>query len=256
MSGIEISSKPKLVWIGASVASAVVSLAAGIWIGPRAVYVASGVGIGFALVAWLKTRKPLLPSLLTGFHFALIVIAFTLGALFLEPLSNETLQMPHLTQTYRDPGGFFELRAPAGWETEEIHGATEAGVRLHPSDREQYMGVSELTVRVRLLETVPNESQSFLDKMARMVTSSRMGDPKLFDFSTTPAALLNGDKGLWSRLTVKRFWVPLYQLALFGIKEKRYLCSVSATGLKHHATLSEVLCLGVYETIRPVPKHS
>jgi len=253
MSTIEIQNKIDLKWLGASCAAAIISVGLGIGVGPVGIYWASGGGLAFAALGFLNQRKSAAAFAVIGLHSVLLIAGLALDALFLKPLSDEALQMPRLTQLYRDPGGFFESRIPAGWTTENADASNEAGVRIRPSDRQQYMGVSELTIRVREMANPTSDPVRFLSKMAEKISAKPQKDRTLFQFSTSPAHLLSGEQGMWSHLLVKRFWVPLYQLALYGIKEKRYLCTVSATGLKNHSTLAEILCLGEFQTIRIHP---
>lgn len=175
---------------------------------------------------------------------------FVLDRLFLKPLSDSMMQMPKLSQVYSDPDGIFRVRGPEGWDHERLVSPIEVGVRFRPVGMAQYMGVSDLTVRVRQLERAEPISDSFFHKLAETLSTDRTGAKKIFKSDMRPATLLNRDKAMWSDLEVKQFWVPVYQRALFGLKNKTFLCSVSATGIKSHGTLSEVLCLGVFETIK------
>ena len=111
-------------------------------------------------------------------------------------------------------------------------------------------GVSELTVRVRKMENTTAHPVEFLNKMAEALSIKSKQSHTLFIFTTEPTRLLNGDQGVWSRLQIKRFWIPIYQRVLYGIKNKRYLCTVSVSGLEKHSTISGVLCLGIFETVR------
>lgn len=261
MMGLEISNNLKTMGVPVSLFCAVLTVFLGFWIGPMGIYGVSGLGFLFALFALIqRMRTPSftlgrgVPTILLCFHVLFLIVGVILDILFLHPLASSSLEMPRLSDRYRAPDSFFEVRTPAGWKTEGIHAAMEVGVRLRPNNRQQYMGISELIVRVRELETPALNRAGFLKRMAETFSiNQKKGAAKLFEFSTEPAGLLNGKEGLWSRLVVKRFWVPLYQLSLFGIKDQRYLCSVSATGLKSHATLFEVMCLGLYETIRVKP---
>lgn len=257
MMGIEIARGSKSIWVPVAALSAVLAIALGIWIGPNGIYGASGAGFLSALLALIRRAK--MPSYVAGrgvpitllcVHAAFLVVGLTLESLFLRPLAESSLQIPRLSTIYNPPESFFHARIPDGWSAESIHVPRESGVRLRPTDRAHYMGISELIIRVRELRTPEVKQPGFLKRMAETFSSSGKNAGRLFQFTTEPAALLNGGEGLWSKLVVKRFWVPVYQLSLFGIKNNRYLCSVSATGLKSHATLSEVMCLGVYETIR------
>jgi len=116
------------------------------------------------------------------------------------------------------------------------------------------MGISEVKIWIRELEIEPESADDFLQKMASTMTGAdRQKRQKQYEFEVNSSETLGGSKSVFSILDVKRFWVPLRQVTLFGIKEKRYFCSISASGLKSHSTLSKVLCLGLFETIRPLP---
>ena len=236
--------------MGASLACVFLTLALGIWVGPTAAYISIGVGFLLAGAALVVNSNRILCVFLIGSHLLLFFGVLASDMLFLRPLADRSLQMPRLTEMYRDPKGFFEMRVPQGWIVEEVHTATEMGIRLRPADRQQYMGVSELTVRVRELLHPESNPVTFLKRLAQSMEAKPKTGRLLFEFSTRPAQLLDGGKGMWSHLVIKRFWVPLYQLALYGIKQKRYLCTVSASGIKNHDTLSEVLCLGIFHTLR------
>lgn len=241
--------RPSLKMAGLSAVAAAVSLALGIWVGPHGVYAASVCGILFALAALWRVNKQPIAFILLGFHGLLIIAGASLDLLFLRPLAEDALKIPRLSQVFRHSHGLFEIRAPQDWVAEEVNMPTEIGVRFRPADRVHYMGVSELTVRVRELENPTSDPIKFLTKMAEAISLKPKNNRTLFEFSTSRASLLGDEKGMWSHLVVKRFWVPLYQVALYGLKGKRYLCTVSATGIKNHDTLSEILCLGVFHTI-------
>ncbi|MCG3203359.1 MAG: hypothetical protein KCHDKBKB_00015 [Elusimicrobia bacterium] len=248
MAILEFSKPSQPLWVFLSIGALVFSLGLGIFVGPWGIFVASGLGAGFA-IAGLYRQKQVLLYYLMGVHILLLIVGMVLNSLFLTPLSNDSLQMPRLNQTYEDPLGLFTARVPQGWQTETLHSKTEAAVRLQPANREQYMGVSEVTIRVRELENPTAHPVDFLNKLAQTL-SVKPKKESLFTFSTEPTTLLDGKKGVWSRLFIKRFWIPLYQRALYGIKNTRFLCTVSASGIESHSTLTEVLCLGLYETIQ------
>jgi hypothetical protein len=248
MFGLEIEKDPGFPWISTSVFLAVSAVALGIWWGPGGIFTASGAGLALSVVGWRSSNRGVLAAmgLVHGF---LLFLALLLWALFLHKLPDPVLQMPRLTHVYRDPQGLFDLRGPAGWVYTAVATPEEAGVRLRPASQNTYMGISEVAVFVRKLKEPPKSTDKFLGKMASSLAGNRIIKKKLFRFSTEPARLLNEDAGVWSVLNVKKFWVPLTQISLFGIKDKIYFCSVSATGIKAHDTLSKVMCLGLMEAI-------
>jgi hypothetical protein len=117
------------------------------------------------------------------------------------------------------------------------------------------MGVAELTVRVRILETPQKATANFFEKMAGTLTLTSQQKQRMYKFDTKPAQLLDMQPGLWSHLVLKRFWIPLYQTSLFGLQNGRYLCSVATSGIKSHDKLAEVLCLGVMQSIQIAEKR-
>jgi hypothetical protein len=158
--------------------------------------------------------------------------------------------MPKLSQRHSDLNGGFNVRLPAGWKIEPVRAEHEVGVRAHPAQRSDYMGVAELTVRVRILNKKQKSTGDFFKKMAGTIALTSQQKKRLFEFHTQPATLMNGQPGLWSFLILKRFWIPLYQTSLFGLEKDRYLCSVAASGIKSHDKLAGVLCLGVMQSIQ------
>lgn len=233
--------------------SALLALAAlvlAIFVGPAASCGASVIGFGLALAAFLKMRGAQFPMILMGVHAILCVAAGVLYFLFLRPLDKNVQTIPSLQYLYTDPDHFFSVRGPQGWSYENVASSTEAGVRLRPVEQGQYMGVSEVLIIIRKMEARPKSSEDYLNKMAHQLTEKKDAKSKTFNLVIEPAHLLTGQKGLWSILDAKRYWVPVRQVSLMGIKNNLYLCSVSAIGLKNHSTLSKVLCLGLFETIK------
>jgi len=86
--------------------------------------------------------------------------------------------------------------------------------------------------------------------MAEAFSKGESGPKKLFSFEIKRIELLSKGTGILSTLDIKKFWIPMRQISLFGIKNQRFMCSISATGLKSHSTLSQVLCLGLFEKIK------
>lgn len=169
---------------------------------------------------------------------------------FLDPLSPARLKFPPLQHTYLDQNLLFEMRGPQNWSYEPLPLVGESGVKLRPFSNEDYIGISEVKVLVRKLSSPPPNPEKFLNNIAALMSRGQEKVKKSFAFHVEPADLMSkAQKGVWSILTLKRFFIPLRQITLFGIKEGRYLCTVSATGLEAHSTLSRVMCLGLFETV-------
>jgi hypothetical protein len=254
MTGLEISNKTSLTLFWSSVIGAILSIVLGIAVGPKGIVAASGVGVALSGADfWKRTRTNaglLLPGVMLGVHILFLLVAAVLAFFFLAPLPEASLRMPKLSQRYSDHNGLFQVRLPARWEFEPLNAEHEVGVRAHPSDRADYMGVAEVMVRVRILSKKQPGDTEFFQKMARTLAPSRSQKKRLFDFRCEPVVLLNGAPGLWSHLVLKRFWVPLYQTSLFGLQRGRFLCSVATSGIKSHDKLARVLCLGIMESIQ------
>jgi len=260
MEGVYIGKSRGGPWASISALLVVASALAAVTVGPVWMYAVSGAGALLALVGYViamrmqSLEKPTgFPSIVGGAHLALLLIAAILQSMFLSPLPSNQRKMPMLQTGYVDPSGRFEFKGPAGWDYHLAPSAMESGVRLQPADQTRYMGVSEVTLFVRKLETTPRSSEEFLKRAADSF-SARKNEKKLFDLRTEKGASLGGAPVMWSELTVKRLWVPLYQVSVFGVKNGRYLCSVSATGLKSHSALSKLLCLGLFERIKITDK--
>ena len=261
MVGLQIQAKGKK-WAGIQTLAvlAVTSMAFGIWLGPFWVYVSSGLGLLVCVLAILLKVKT--PAAYPGFtvymslfvlHGFFILGGWVLYSLFLQPLPKEALKMPKIAEPYSDPGYMFTLKGPTGWDYSMIQSSEGNGVRMTPLDQNQYMGASEIQVWVRELEEEPASPERFLELMAKTFTDSKRqnGNKKMFELKMEHIETLSGHKGVLSTLDIKRFWIPLQQVTLFGIKKGRYLCSVSSTSIRSHATLSRILCLGLFETIEP-----
>lgn len=241
-------------WAGtASAVAALASLAAAVWIGPKGIFFASGVGFALAAIALvLAFRVPTLakplgfPSLLLIGHALLLAAGLALQMLFLSPLSSHRAKMPRLQTLYQDPAGMFEVRGPARWTYVNAPSRFESGVRLRPGDQGGYMGISEATVFVRRLDERPTSPEAFLESAAEAFSRAQ-SDRRMFRFRTERGRSLSGVPVIWSTISVRRFWIPLYQVSVFGVKDGRYLCSASATGLQAHSTLARVFVLGLFE---------
>ncbi len=255
MSGIEIEKKINWIWFNSALFLALGSIIFGVLKGPQWVYVLSSMGLLVALVnvgGRLRSNSrfpPLLISLpLLAVHVVCLVTAFTLNYLFLSPLKDSSLKIPPLKQIYRDPQGAFILTGPSGW----IYTPSATGVRINPVGFTGYMGASEIDIRVRLMDKAPSSPTTFLKKMASSLSSDgkeAARKVKAFHLETSEAQLLDKGTGVWAVLDVERFWLPLRQVSLFGIKERRYFCSISITGLKAHSTLFKVLSLGLFKSL-------
>jgi hypothetical protein len=260
MEGVYIGKSRGGPWASLSALLVTASVAAAIFRGPSWVYALSGVGALFALIGLILSglapslEKPVVfPSVMLGVHALLFVVGAVLQSMFLSPLPEDSRKIPHLQTRYVDPSGLFELKGPDGWDFRPAPSSLETGVRMQPSDQTRYMGVSEANLFVRRLDTTPKSAAEFL-KTAAASFSEKHSEKKLFELKTEKGVSLSGAPVMWSELTIKRFWVPLYQVSVFGVKNGRYLCSVSATGLKNHADLSRLLCLGLFERIKITDK--
>ena len=252
MTGTEISQKTSLALFYATLACAAGTIALGIGVGPKGMAWASCFGSALCFIDLWRRRKAglLLPTIMLGVNLLFLIVAGMLAFFFLSPLPDVSLQMPKLSQNVSELNGAFRVRLPEGWAAEPLHADNEIGFRAHPVNRTAYMGVAELTVRVRVMEKKQAANSEFFEKMAQTLNLSSGQKKRLFEFRTEPAELLNESSGLWSYLVLKRFWIPLYQTSLFGLQKGRYLCSVATSGLKSHDKLATVMCLGVMESIQ------
>lgn len=245
-----------------SILAAVISIALGIGLGPRAVYVASGIGLLLGTGGLFTAAKASglfrptgFPAVAVGCHLLLLGVAVVLQLLFLTPLSRDVQRMPRLQFRYVDHESGFTLRGPQGWSYESLPIGFDSGVRIRPAEQKHYMGASEITVLVRRLDAKPSSIQEFLENIAHNSVEQKKAQSRLFKFEVAPAELLSKNKGTWSVLDIKRFWIPIRQVSLFGMKNGRYLCSVSVIGLQAHSALSKVLCLGLFETVIVPPPN-
>jgi len=262
MMGFQIELPVRRKWLYMSVGFLLLSILFAFLLGPSWVYGFSGMGLlcgGIGLGLSL-THRDLYPGWgllggVVGFHGVLIVVGLVLTSLFVNPLPDAALTLPPLKQVYKGVNPDFELRGPVGWEYIPLSSPNESGVRIRPSEKSHYMGVSEITVFVRHMEQAPASPEEFLNGMAASFSSNAGKDvkKKVFSFKTKRANLISGKRGVWSVLDLKRFWVSLRHVSLFGLKEKSYFCAISAAGLKSHSTLFEVLCLGLFEKLKIFP---
>lgn len=262
MEGLQIGRSGGGLAASLSALAASASVAAGIWIGPKGIYLASGIGAAFAVAALLfasrvpSAQKPYgFPLVALAVHGFLFIAGFVLQSLFLTPLPKESLRMPLLQTPFEDPDGTFALRGPAGWTYRPAPSRYESGVRLQPAEEGRYVGISEATVFVRRLDAEPKSPGEFLEKAAAAF-SQKQSERRLFDLRTERGTSLSGLPVFWSFITIRKFWVPLYQISVFGVKDRRYLCSVSATGLSSHAAIARVMCLGLFERIVIIDRKS
>ncbi len=245
-----------------SACAAVASLGAAIGVGPNGVYLASSIGIGLALLSLVLSlrvstykKSYVFAALLIAAHVALLFLGLFLQIVFLEPLSPGAVKMPKLQTYYVDPDGAFSLRGPAQWSYRPSPSRLESGVRMQPS-KKTYMGVAEASVFVRRLETVPASPGDFLETAAAAFSSKSSSNAD-YGLVTERGTSLSGVPILWSEVTVKRFWAPYYrQVSLFGVKDGRYLVSVSALGQASHSALSRVLCMGLFERIVVIDRNT
>jgi hypothetical protein len=254
MFGTEISRKINWNWITLGVSLAIGSVIFGILEGPKWIYGLSGLG-GFAglinLFLYLNNNerypRPTASLMILGGHSILLATGLIVSHLFLSPLQPSSLQLPKFGQVYKDPSGLFVLKGPVGWQYQP----SPSGVKIKPQGFDQYIGAAELDVQVRPMEKPPASVDEFLKKMTASITSDKrpLKGKKVLHLETSLVKLLDKKNGVWTVLDVYRLWVPLRQSSLFGIKNGKYFCSVSATGLAAHSTLFQVLCFGVYHTL-------
>lgn len=255
----EIERKNSWVFIHVATALAVASLVLGLLKGPDWAVILSSVGIFSVLINGIffiknpETQAGWMPmTLVGGIHLILLLAAFVGSHLFLTPLSESSLHVPSFRQIYRDPDGLFVLRGPLNWDYYSLPN----GVRIKPQGFNQYMGAAEIVIHVRPMDKIPASEDKFLQKMAQSTSSekvraeARKHKDGIFRLETMPAELLSKKRGMWAELNVNRLWIPLKQVSLFGIKKKKYFCSISISGLEAHSTLFRVLCLGLFETLQ------
>lgn len=245
-------------WLQASGFLFVLSIILAIWKGPFWIYGCSGIGLAISLIALVlgflrPDKNPKKSLLFAGLvaHILMLAAGLFLETSFLRPLSDEILKIPRIGHSYSDPDGHFSLKGPIEWQYETIHASDGAGVKIRPVLPESYTGVAEIQVWVRHLEETPPSGIEFIDRMARALAGPARseGSDSLFTFSTKPAELMSNDPGIFSILDIKKLWIPLRQITLFGLKDQRVLISVSTTGLAKDSRFFEVICLGVFETI-------
>lgn len=203
-------------------------------------------------------KRTFFPTLTHSFvlfltYFVVLILTIGLEFFFLKPISREKQKIPPLTHVYKDPFNVFQIKGPVDWKYELISTPREVGVTISPEGNDGYSGVSEIKIYIRPLDIEPEKIEPFLERAA--ISFSKKENPSTsssdisFTFQTEPATLINNEKAVWSILNVKKFWVTIRQVTLLGIKNKKYLCSVSATGLESHSLLSKVFCLGLFQTL-------
>jgi len=246
-------------WIQIPSLLAVVSVALAIWKGPFWIFLCSslglfGAGMGFKISFGNPDRYPgkIVYILVFVSHLFLLGIAWTLYSLFLKPMPEGFVNIPKIDRLYSDVSGLFRLHGPLGWTYVKTPSSGEEGVSIRPENQTHYMGASDVQVWVRKLETPPASEEAFIEKLAgQMRVGSR--NPKsdaLFKFETEKTQLINGKNAVFSILDIKKFWVPIRQVTLFALKNQKYMCSVSVTGLKNHSKYSKILALGLMETLK------
>ena len=224
--------------------------------GPRVMVWAAATGaaasLAGAIKSWSETRwdsKKNVFYIGFGLNLLFLLVAGVLYSLFLRPLPEQKTQLPKFSYRYRDPDGRFELKGPASWTYKQYMTPYESGVIMTPYGPENYMGVSELRVVVKLLDKKPASKKEFLKTLAGTLAPPHPKKNVMFSHHTERAELLDKSEGIWSILEINRFWVPMCQISLMGIKKDDRLCSVSAAGLRNHNTLSRVMCLGVFQSL-------
>jgi hypothetical protein len=245
-----------------SVTFALLSVVAAIAWGPPWLTRFSLLGLFSALAGLLATlRKPeKYPSKAWGIVLCCLFTAFlllsaVLKSLFLSPLRTEALVMPRLTNWVNDAQGEFMFRSPEGWSAEHKTTLLGEGVILRPITKNNYMGISEVHVFIRPLEQKKTPTTDLLAFLKDQLTPKRETNKQkqAFEWLTEPATLINEGEGLWTELIAKQLWVSFKQITLLGVKDNSAICAVSAIGLAEHATLSRVMCLGIFHTIKKTP---
>lgn len=194
----------------------------------------------------------------------IIVLVVLLGVLGLgvainsyvmTPLSPAKLLVPKFSHVYLDPSGLFRLKGPSQWHYTMDSSPRGNGVIVVPVGILSYVGILEIRVMVQELDVKPSDPPAFLRKMVRQLSQSNRnsGHSKALSIQFKEEDLLGGGLGIWSTLDLEGIgvikWVSFRQQALLGIKNERFLVSVTATGLRHHMDLASVLCQGLFETI-------
>jgi len=246
-------------WIQIPSMLVVVSVALAIWKGPFWVFLCSsfgllGAGLGFKISFRNPALYPgkLIYLLVLVAHLFLLGIALILYTLFLKPMPEGFENIPKIDHLYSDVSGLFRLHGPLGWSYIKTHSSGEEGVSIRPGNQTHYMGASDVQVWVRNLEEPPASEEAFIEKLAGQMGggSRKIKSGALFKFGTEKTNLINGQNAVFSILDINKFWVPIRQVTLFALKNKKYLCSVSVTGLKNHSKYSRILALGLMETLK------
>jgi hypothetical protein len=258
MLGHTIQSNQKVkIWANNSFVLIFIGVILGFWIGPISVILNSIVGLTLASVSlFLSSQlksidRPLIfPLICLVIHLGLLILSVILYVLFLNPLSDQQQKLPKFRYVYSDPENLFTVKGPEGWDYEPLVSASKLGVRIHPRDRQNYMGISEITILIDPIITTPKDIDKFLENVARHISDRKSKGKEIFNMKIEPAQLINGETGMWSILDAKKLWVPIRQISLIGIKNKKYVCSISAIGLKNHSKLSKIVCLGLFESLQ------
>lgn len=257
--------KKRWEWVYASVLLLILTFISSIAIGPTwmvwlslAGILISSIGAGISHLKPHKYASRSVSLILACIFGGFFLAGFILDSMFLKPLSDDLLKVPPLNTPISDSRQLFTFKAPFGWKAEFKTTLQGEGVILRPADKASYMGISELHVFFRTPDTPIKNPAKVLELLSSQLekTSPPKGSTSLFQLTTEPATLLDGSAGLWSTFSSRKLWVPIRQVTLFGIKENKYICSVSALGLEKHSTLYRVLCLGVFHTIKKTPTSS
>ena len=181
-----------------------------------------------------------------------IGISTALKNTFLGSGDEITFPLPRLIRLYEDPSGLFTLRGPDHWSYALKISSTDHGVTLRPTLQANYTGSTEISVSVRKLEVSPLSVKDFLEQMAiAFKRPERKMKQETTEFKMTHKLieLIDGSPALISILDIRRRWIPFRQIAIFSLKNKKYLCTVTVTGIKKHAHLSKEFCLGLSESL-------
>ncbi|MFN0117260.1 MAG: hypothetical protein ACKVQC_03070 [Elusimicrobiota bacterium] len=200
------------------------------------------------IIGLIKNSTMIIEVVLCVFVYLIYGIAAWVHIFYLSPLSDSSLRIPKFQHQYIDPQKIFSTLGPAGWKYSPILSAYDSGVKIQFQDRNQYMGVSEATVMIKTIDSNPKNREEIFKLI---LESQRNKDNKgQITINMEPAVLLDGEKGMWSIIEIRKLWFKFYQVSLIGLKDNSHLCIVSATGLKNHDTLAKILLQGLYRATK------
>src|SRR6516162_9664888 len=107
MIGVQIQKRARWTWVAFGFSSVVASIVAAIAFGPKWVFAASFLGlvVGFSGVLFSLNDPDHYPAVgysgtVIGLHVVLMIVAWVLQGLFLSPLSDSALKMPHFEHRF------------------------------------------------------------------------------------------------------------------------------------------------------------